>query len=75
MFKITKEYEMPIAYELACRVVKSRGRGDLLEGMYAIDSSWADFMLAGKDDDDFFDEWAYEANAYNVVYEKLQNPL
>lgn len=56
---------------------KSVFNGDLLKGMEMIQEHW-DRYATGKsgdmyeDDDDFFDTWQYEVNAYNVVYSTMK---
>jgi hypothetical protein len=55
--------------------MKSRGNGDLLEGLKAMDRMWAEYVaLPGdeQDDDLFFADWCYEVNAYNVVVEEMR---
>ena len=78
MFRIPSFYEDAPSFEDAVRTVKGRANGDLLEGMKSIDALWEDYC-AGKldyeDDMDFFADWCYETNAYNVVFENMSKLL
>ena len=73
MFNIPSFYEMPnMTFEEAKSILTIDG--DLLKGMEHINAMW-DRYVAGdsyhEDDDDFFNTWEYEVNAYNVVFEKM----
>lgn len=73
MFRIPNFYQMNMDFDTA----KAVFNGDLLKGMEMINEHW-DRYATGKsgdmyeDDNDFFDTWLYEVNAYNVVYAKMQ---
>ncbi len=73
MFRIPNFYQMNMDFDTA----KSVFNGDLLKGMEMIQEHW-DRYATGKsgdmyeDDDDFFDTWQYEVNAYNVVYSTMK---
>ena len=73
MFRIPNFYQMNMDFHTA----KSVFNGDLLKGMEMIQEHW-DRYATGKsgdmyeDDDDFFDTWQYEVNAYNVVYSTMK---
>ena len=73
MFRIPSFHQMEMTFEDAQRVFGN----DLLKGMEMIAEHW-DRHVAGEsmfdDDDEFFDCWTYEVNAYNVVY-KTFGPL
>jgi hypothetical protein len=44
----------------------------MLEGMMSMDSNWKMWCASGEeDDDDFYSNWCYEVNAYNVVHEGM----
>lgn len=51
------------------------GRGDCLKGMEQFVEKW-DRHCAGdsmfENDDDFFANWKYEVNAFNVVYTSMK---
>ena len=81
MFRIPHFHQMNFTWDDAVRTIKARANGDLLAGMEQMNKIWkqhcdsqtayyngeTDEMIYG-DDDDFFDHWAYECNAYNVVF-------
>ena len=73
-----------MTWDEAVRIIKGRGNGNLLDGMYAMNDYWnryvadqnayyngeKDEMIYG-DDDDFFEHWCYECTAYNIVFEGM----
>jgi hypothetical protein len=77
MFRIPATYCFKTSFDDAAKVMKSYGRGDLLEGMAALDRVWAEHA-AGSDrfdsDDDFYEFYEAEVNAFNVIFEKM-SPL
>ena len=76
MFRIPHFNQMPeMTFEEAKGIIEIDG--DLLKGMEHVSEHWdryasgnADDMYA--DDDEFYDTWIYEVNAYNVVFNKMQ---
>lgn len=84
MFRIPNFYVETPKWDEAVATIKGRANGDLLAGMEQMNKIWkqhcdsqtayykgeTDEMIYG-DDDDFFDHWAYECNAYNVVFEGM----
>jgi len=69
-FHQMSESEMPFAE--AWQIMERRGQGDCLEGMKSMDRLWSDYIASDdQDDDEFFSNWVYEVNAYNVVYEGM----
>lgn len=76
MFNIPNFYEMPnMTFEEAKGIISING--DMLKGMEHINEHWDRYASGNagdmyEDDDDFFDTWQYEVNAYNVVYAKMQ---
>ena len=74
MFRIPEFYKMP---KMTFEEAKSVLGGDLLKGMQHVSDHW-DRYCAGEasdmyeDDDEFYDTWIYEVNAYNVVYAKMK---
>lgn len=72
MFRIPDFYEMP---EMTYEEAKAVFGADLLEGISKICNQW-DRHCAGDsmfdNDDDFFANWKYEVNAYNVVYSTMK---
>lgn len=72
MFRIPSFNQMNMTWDEAVAVIKGRGLGDLLKGMEEMNRIWEDHVKMCLDtDDDFFDNWVYEVNAYNVVFEGM----
>jgi hypothetical protein len=58
----------------ATKVMRSYGRGDLLEGMEALDRVWDEHASGSDrfaDDSDFYECYEAEVNAYNVVFSQM----
>jgi len=72
MFRIPDFHLDPLTFEESAEIMSRRGNGDLLEGMEEMDRIWQDYINSDdQDDDEFFANWCYETNAYNVVYEVM----
>jgi hypothetical protein len=74
MFRIPSFYVDPMSFEESAKIIANRANGDLLQGMKSMDQLWEDYIaLPGEeqDDDQFFRDWFYEVNAYNVVFEGM----
>ena len=76
MFAIPDFYVDTPSFEDAVRTVKCQGNGDLLAGMEAIEERWNEYASGSmdmiyQDDDDFYEHWCYEVNAFNVVFEGM----
>ena len=76
MFLIPDFHQDAPSFEDAVRTITGRGNGDLLKGMESMDRLWEEYCRgeladAYEDDMDFFADWCYETNAYNVVYENM----
>jgi hypothetical protein len=76
MFRIPNFYQEQVSFKGAWKTMTNFGRGDCLEGMNAINRVWEEHCAnpcvhSDLDDDEFWDNYAYEANAYNVVYEGM----
>ena len=60
-------------------VSTNKGRGDdgtLISGMEKMLDLWNEHCQEGLDtDDNFFDHWVYEVNAYNVVFKGMNELL
>ena len=72
MFRIPGFYQMP---NMTFEEAKAVFAGDMLKGMTQIDEQWERHCAGDSmfdDDDDFFDTWQYEVNAYNVVYTTMK---
>lgn len=69
MFRIPSYNEMELTFDEAVSIIKSRADGDLLKGMQSMDQLWKDYISSDdQDDEQFFDNWQYEVNAYNKVF-------
>ena len=75
MFAIPNFYVDTPTFENAVRTVKFQGNGNLLEGMEKIQARWDEYATGKvdcfQDDDDFYEHWQYEVNAFNVVFESM----
>lgn len=74
MFRIPDFYVEPVDFDRACKLIADRANGDLLEGMKDIDGMWqlhCEGEMGYEDDDQFFENWVYEVNAYNCVFENM----
>jgi|SaaInl3SG_22_DNA_1037383.scaffolds.fasta_scaffold44098_1 hypothetical protein len=75
MFRIPDFYQdNALTFDNAVATMTAHGRGDLLAGMQAMDNCWLEHCSGSprfEDDEDFFDTYEYEVNAYNVVFEKM----
>lgn len=75
MFAIPNFYVDTPTFENAVRTVKFQGNGNLLAGMEKIQARWDEYASGTvdcfQDDDDFYDHWQYEVNAFNVVFESM----
>ena len=74
MFRIPNFYEMP---NMTFDQAKAVFAGDMLKGMEQLNEHWDRYASGNagdmyEDDDDFFDTWQYEVNAYNVVYATMK---
>ena len=60
----------------AVQVMTTYGRGDLLEGMQAMDRVWKEHCASGSPrfeyDDEFYEYYEAEVNAYNKVFSEMQ---
>lgn len=74
MFRIPDFEMMPeMSFDEAVQIMKSRAKGDLLEGLQSMDVLWADYIASDDQDDaEFYSNWCYEVNAYNVVVENMR---
>jgi hypothetical protein len=73
MFRIPSYNEMELTFDEAVNIMKGRANGDLLAGLQSMDSLWENYIASDdQDDEEFFDNWQYEVNAYNVVVENMR---
>ena len=84
MFRIPSFYKETVDFETAHNTITNFGRGDALEGMEAMKRVWEEYIASQNaffnnevdeimfgDDDDFFEHYQYECNAYNVVFQSM----
>ena len=75
MFRIPSFYKMEMTFEQAKATISFAG--DLLKGMEDLSDHWDKYATGKldhlyKDDDEFFEHWQYEVNAYNKVFSTFQ---
>jgi|TARA_B110000495_G_C22916520_1_gene535403 hypothetical protein len=70
MFRVPSFYEDTPTFKDAADTMKFRGNGDMLEGMESMNRLWLEHCSnpENEDDDEFYENWSYEVNAYNVVF-------
>ena len=72
MFRIPSFYEDKPAFADAFKTIAFCGDSDPLAGMEFMNRKWTEpCAKLEENDDDFFDNWSYEVNAYNVVFENM----
>ena len=74
MITIPKIYQMNMDLDTAERVLRGQST-TVIDMMEHVKSRW-ELHCSGHDffadDDEFFDCWKYEVNAYNVMYEAMK---
>lgn len=74
MFNIPWQYQMNMDLDMAEAVLRGANT-TVIDTMENVKSKWElhcsghDFFI---DDDEFFEFWQYEVNAYNVMYEAMK---
>lgn len=74
MFNIPWQYQMNMDLDMAEAVLRG-AKTTVIDTMENVKSKWElhcsghDFFI---DDDEFFEFWQYEVNAYNVMYEAMK---
>lgn len=63
-------------FDKAAAIITHRGHGDLLKGMQSMQDLWTEYCTTDLSDayacdDDFYEEWEYEMNAYNIVHDGM----
>ena len=72
MFRIPNFYQETPTFQEAWNTMTRHGRGDCLEGMQSMNRIWEEHCASDAEcDGEFFENWMYEVNAYNVVYEGM----
>lgn len=75
MFRIPEFNNRDMTFEEAKTVMTGFGRGDMLEGMMAMDRVWQEHASGSprfEYDEDFYDCYEAEVNAYNTVYSTMK---
>ena len=75
MFRIPNFFKFETTMQDAVQVMTSYGRGDLLEGMMAMDRVWEEHASGSdrfEDDSDFYEWYEAEVNAYNKIFSEMQ---
>jgi len=67
MFYIDDFNREDMPFEQAKRIVMG-GNGDLLDSM----SKMKERLVSLQDQDDFYDDWCYEINAYNKIFSEMK---
>ena len=74
MFRIPSFYQETVDFTSAWNTITNFGRGDALEGMNAMNGVWDEHASGSdrfEDDEDFYEWYEAEVNAYNVVFENM----
>ena len=75
MFRIPNFNQIPeMTFEEAEKIIKRLGvkSQTMLDGLEFMDDLWEEHCFNEDDDDEFYDNWIYEVNAFNVVFKKMQ---
>jgi len=75
MFRIPAFNQFETTMQDAVQVMTTYGRGDLLEGMQAMDRVWEEHASGSprfESDSDFYDCYEAEVNAYNKVFSEMR---
>lgn len=73
MFRIPEFHKMEMTFEEAKGVLTINN--SLIDGMEHVDAMWEKHCSDDtiyEDDDDFYEHWVYEVNAYNKVFETMK---
>ena len=73
MFRIPNFHKMEMTFEEAKGVLTINN--SLIDGMEHVDAMWEKHCsdeTIYEDDDDFYEHWVYEVNAYNKVFETMK---
>ena len=80
LFRIPQSNLMPeMTFEEAEKIITPLGikNQTMLDGLEFMDDLWNRHCFTAADpvdDDEFYDNWIYEVNAFNVVYKRI-SPL
>ena len=73
MFRIPNFHKMEMTFEEAKGILTINN--SLIDGMEHVDAMWEKHCsdeTIYEDDDDFYEHWVYEVNAYNKVFETMK---
>lgn len=84
MFTIPKVHQEEFSFQEGWNIMKSHGHGDILTGMFYMQRAWKEYnasqndffngkvaVVAFEDDDEFFEYYFNEVNAYNAVFSNM----
>ena len=73
MFRISNHHKLEMSWDESVALIKGLGgHGDLLKGLEYVQQCWDDLVMSDvMDDDQFYSDYIYEVNAFNVVYEGM----
>ena len=74
MFRIPNYFQMDMTWDDAVRIIRGRGDGTLIGGMEEMNDYWnrhAESNSPYETDTEFYENWIYEVNAYNIVFEGM----
>ena len=71
MFRISDYHKMDMSWDDSVALIKGCGCGDLLKGLENMNECWEDVVDGYMTEDEFYDHYIYEVNAFNVVYEGM----
>ena len=76
MFRIPRNLRMDVDFDQAVVWLKRLKNDDLLDGMTWLSDEWNAYARGDQDnysdDEEWYENWQYEANAYNTVFEKMK---
>lgn len=79
MFRIPAFYKFDMTVSEATKTMTIYGRGDILEGMKAMDRVWEEhcssydtYNARFDSDSDFYENYEAEVNAYNKIVEEAK---
>lgn len=75
MFRIPNFYKFEFSLNEAITTMTHYGRGDLLEGMKALDRVWEEHCSGSdrfENDSEFYGNYEAEVNAYNKIFSEMQ---
>jgi hypothetical protein len=72
MIYVPSFYRDEVPFDEAADFIAACGGDDLLKGMKKIDALWTNYVNSeDQDDDEFYEDWAYEINCFNSVSENM----